>query len=64
MSSKMCYEEKKTIKIVGLLKKDESDGRYYVEVQGKDFTKTFELDDILDDMLETVISFSNEEYLK
>lgn len=60
--AKQIYERQKTIKLVGVLEKDDSDN-YVVTVEGKDSFEEIPLNDVLSDMLGTEISLISTEAL-
>lgn len=56
--TKMLYEKKTLTKIVGVL--DKIGDKYIITVEDRDVIKEYELEDILDTMLGTVLTISNE----
>ena len=60
--AKQGYEKKQTIKVTGILDKREN-GELMIVVSDKDTITEYELQDILDDMLGSLVTFSNEEIL-
>ena len=56
--TKMLYEKKTLTKIVGVL--DKIGDKYMITVEDRDIVKEYELEDILDTMLGTVLTISNE----
>lgn len=56
--TKMLYEKKTLTKIVGVL--DKIGDKYIITVEDKDSVEEYELEDILDTMLGTVLTISNE----
>lgn len=56
--TKMLYEKKTLTKIVGVL--DKIDDNYIITVEDRDSVQEYELEDILDTMLGTVLTISNE----
>lgn len=60
--AKQMYETKKTTKIIGTLDKDDDDVMF-IRVEDKDNCMTYDVKDILDSMLGTVITLFNEENL-
>lgn len=56
--TKMLYEKKTLTKIVGVL--DKIGDKYIITVEDRDTIKEYELEDILDNMLGTVLTISNE----
>lgn len=56
--TKMLYEKKTLTKIVGVL--DKIGDKYIITVEDRDIIKEYELEDILDTMLGTVLTISNE----
>lgn len=56
--TKMLYEKKTLTKIVGVL--DKIGDKYIITVEDRDSVKEYELEDILDTMLGTVLTISNE----
>lgn len=57
--AKQKYEKKVVTQIIGYLTKD-SEGQYIVTVSDKDSSEEYSLNDILDDCLEQVITFTSE----
>jgi hypothetical protein len=58
---KQIYENKKVIKLIGRLMKNDDD-EYIVVVENKDDTEEYLLNDILDEMTESVISLTSDIY--
>lgn len=56
--TKMLYEKKTLTKIVGVL--DKIGDKYIITVEDKDSVEEYELEDILNTMLGTVLTISNE----
>lgn len=56
--TKMLYEKKTLTKIVGVL--DKIGDNYIITVEDRDSVQEYELEDILDTMLGTVLTISNE----
>lgn len=56
--TKMLYEKKTLTKIVGVL--DKIGDKYIITVEDRDSVEEYELEDILDTMLGTVLTISNE----
>ena len=56
--NKMLYEKKTLTKIVGVL--DKIGDKYIITVEDRDSVEEYELEDILDTMLGTVLTISNE----
>ena len=56
--TKLLYEKKTLTKIVGVL--DKIGDKYIITVEDRDSVEEYELEDILDTMLGTVLTISNE----
>lgn len=61
--AKQGYEKKQTIKITGTLDKRVDTGELIITVVDKDSVVEYELEDIISDMMGTMVTFSNEETL-
>lgn len=59
--AKQVYEIKKAIKLVGTLCKDE-EGKYIVEVDNGKNYQTYELNEVLEQMVDSEISLSSDIY--
>lgn len=57
--AKQKFEYKKVINLCGVLDKTE-DGNYYVSVEDKDSTETYELSNVLEEMLGNVVNISSD----
>lgn len=58
--AKQIFERKQVVKLVGRLDKDD-DGKFVVTVEDKDRVTEYDLDDILNNVLGSVISLQSEE---
>lgn len=60
--AKMEYIKKTTTKVCGVLDERE-DGTLIIRVEDKDNVREFEVKEIVDSMIGTLVTFSNEEIL-
>lgn len=60
---KQRYERKKSVTVCGVLDVGEQ-GEYFVRVEEKESSTEYNVKDILDDMVGSVVTFSAESYLE
>lgn len=60
--AKQIFEKKKVVNLVGVLEKND-DGEYIVVVEDKDSFKQYDLSEVLDEILGSVIFLKSEENL-